>query len=64
MPEDLIVAARNQAGLHATSVEWLELARGFNREYVDGQGRGVSHVTDETTNRALWKHYRKVMAEA
>src|SRR5262247_1121556 len=27
MPEDLIVAARNQAGLHAASVGWIELAR-------------------------------------
>ena len=42
----------------------VKLARGFNREYVDAQGRAVSHVTDETTNRALWKHYRQVMAEA
>ena len=64
MPEDLIVSARNQAGLHGSSVEWLELARGFNREYVDAEGRGVSHVTDETTSRALWKHYRTVMTEA
>ena len=64
MPEDLIVSARNQAGLHASSVEWLELARGLNREYIDAEGRAVSHVTDETTSRALWKHYRTVMTEA
>jgi nitrite reductase/ring-hydroxylating ferredoxin subunit len=61
MPEDLIVASRNQAGLHARSVEWLLLGRGLNREYVDAEGRVVSHVTDETTNRALWHHYRSVM---
>ncbi len=64
MPEDLIVASRNQAGLHARTVEWLLLARGLNREYVDAEGRVVSHVTDETTNRALWHHYRSVMTEA
>ena len=64
MPEDLIVASRNQAGLHARSVEWLLLARGLNREYVDADGRVVSHVTDETTNRALWHHYRAVMTQA
>ena len=64
MPEDLTVAARNQAGLHAATVEWLELARGFNREVEDAEGRIVSHVTDETINRALWKHYRTVMAVA
>ncbi len=63
MPEDLIVASRNQAGLHARTVEWLLLARGLSREYVDAEGRVVSHVTDETTNRALWHHYRSVMTE-
>jgi hypothetical protein len=64
MPEDLMVASRNQLGLHARTTEWLELARGLNRERVDGEGRTVSHVTDETTNRALWRHYRTVMIEA
>jgi phenylpropionate dioxygenase-like ring-hydroxylating dioxygenase large terminal subunit len=64
MPEDLIIAGRNQAGLHARSVQWLLLGRGLNREYVDAEGRVVSHVTDETTNRALWHHYRSVMSEA
>jgi len=64
MPDDLIVARRNQAGLQASLAEWIELSRGLNREYVDADGRGVSHVTDETTNRALWRHYRQVMVEA
>jgi hypothetical protein len=64
MPEDLIVASRNQAGLHARTVEWLLLGRGLSREYVDAEGRVVSHVTDETTNRALWHHYRAVMTAA
>ena len=64
MPEDLIVASRNQAGLHARTTEWLLLGRGLNREAVDAEGRVVSHVTDETTNRALWHHYRTVMSEA
>jgi hypothetical protein len=39
------------------------LSRGLDREYVDADGRAVSHVTDETTNRALWRHYRSVMTE-
>ncbi len=64
MPEDLIIATRNQQGLRARTPEWLLLSRGLNREYVDDQGRAVSHVTDETTNRALWRHYRAVMTEA
>lgn len=64
MPEDLAIAARNHAGLQARYVEWLELSRGLNRETMDAEGRLVSHVTDETINRALWKHYRAVMAGA
>jgi phenylpropionate dioxygenase-like ring-hydroxylating dioxygenase large terminal subunit len=64
MPEDLTAASRNQLGLHARTVAWLELSRGLNRERVDAEGRTVSHVTDETTNRALWRHYRTVMADA
>jgi hypothetical protein len=64
MPEDLAIAARNQAGLGARHVEWLELRRGLNREAPDTEGRVVSHVTDETINRALWRHYRAVMAGA
>ena len=64
MPDDLIVAARNQRGLKARMPEWLLLSRGLNREHVDTDGRTVSHVTDETTNRGLWRHYRAVMTEA
>jgi hypothetical protein len=61
LPEDVTIAARNQVGLHAHRAEWLVYRRGKNREYVDAQGRVVSHVTDETTNRAFWAHYRKLM---
>jgi hypothetical protein len=63
MPDDLIVACRNQLGLHAQTTPWLLLGRGLNRETVDTEGRTVSHVTDETTNRGFWRHYRTVMAE-
>ena len=64
MPEDLTIAARNQLGLQARTPKWLLLSRGLDREYVDAAGRAVSHVTDETTNRALWRHYRTVMTDA
>ena len=43
--------------------EWLLLSRGLNREVVDAEGRTVSHVTDETTNRGFWRHFRTVMSE-
>ena len=65
MPEDLTVAARNQLGLHARTVAVAASSAGAsNRERVDAEGRTVSHVTDETTNRALWRHYRTVMTDA
>jgi nitrite reductase/ring-hydroxylating ferredoxin subunit len=64
MPDDLTVAARNQLGLQARTAPWLLLGRGLNREVIDAEGRAVSHVTDETTNRGLWRHYRAVMTEA
>jgi nitrite reductase/ring-hydroxylating ferredoxin subunit len=64
MPDDLIVAGRNQLGLRARTSPWLLLGRGLDRETVDGDGRIVSHVTDETTNRGFFHHLRAVMSEA
>ena len=61
LPEDVTIASRNQVGLTTRNAEWLELSRGLNREYVDDQDQRVGHMTDETTNRAFWLHYRKVM---
>jgi len=63
MPEDLTIAGRNQLGLAARTAPWLLLSRGLNRECQDDAGRTVSHVTDETTNRGFWRHYRAVMAD-
>jgi len=63
MPEDLVIASRNQQGLQARTPEWLLLSRGLHREVVDDEGRTVSHVTDETTNRGFWHHFRTVMSE-
>jgi phenylpropionate dioxygenase-like ring-hydroxylating dioxygenase large terminal subunit len=63
LPDDATIAGRNQVGLQVRTAEWLDLQRGLHREYIDSAGRRVSHLTDETTNRAFWRHYRKVMAE-
>ncbi|MBM4257291.1 MAG: Rieske 2Fe-2S domain-containing protein [Deltaproteobacteria bacterium] len=60
--DDATIASRNQVGLAARNPEWLDIGRGLHREEVDGEGRRVSHLTDETTNRAFWKHYRTVMS--
>ena len=63
MPDDLTVAARNQLGLHAGTAAWLR-SRAASPGRRRRRGPGVSHVTDETTNRGLWKHYRAVMSGA
>jgi phenylpropionate dioxygenase-like ring-hydroxylating dioxygenase large terminal subunit len=60
--DDAAIASRNQMGLEARTPEWLDIGRGLHREEVDSEGRRVAHVTDETTNRAFWKHYRTVMS--
>jgi phenylpropionate dioxygenase-like ring-hydroxylating dioxygenase large terminal subunit len=60
--DDATIASRNQVGLEARNPEWLDIGRGLHREEIDGEGRRVAHLTDETTNRAFWKHYRTVMS--
>ena len=61
--DDATIASRNQVGLATRNPEWLDIGRGLHREEVDSEGRRVAHLTDETTNRAFWKHYRTVMTE-
>lgn len=61
VPEDAAIAARNQIGLQARNPEWIKLGRGLGREFIDDRSRRVGHMTDETTNRGLWRHYRQVM---
>ncbi|MBV1876525.1 MAG: Rieske 2Fe-2S domain-containing protein [Pseudomonadales bacterium] len=65
LPEDAAMAERNQLGLEAQYPEWLDLRRGLDREAVDAEnGLLTSAVSDETTNRAFWRHYLTLMSEA
>jgi len=58
--DDATLAERNQIGLGARRPEWVDLSRGLARQTdVDGVIEG--HFTDETSARAFWLHYRKVM---
>ena len=65
MPEDLIIASRNQLGLHARTPEWLLLSRG-PQPRVRGRPRAARSPTSPTRRptAALWRHYRTVMTEA
>jgi hypothetical protein len=59
--DDCEMMERNQAGLAAQQPEWLELRRGTEREFADAGGL-ASNVTDETSQRGIWRQYRRLMA--
>ena len=61
LADDVTIAERTQIGLAAHGSDWLDLSRGMDREGVDEQGHPVSHLSDETANRAFWSHYKTVM---
>lgn len=60
-PDDFEAYERNQVGFQARVNEWLVLRRGLHREHREEGGTLASHETDETTQRAIWRHYREVM---
>lgn len=62
IPDDCEMMERNQVGLAAQQPEWLVLRRGMRREYTDADGALASNVTDETSQRGIWRQYRRVMA--
>ena len=61
LADDVTIAERTQIGLRAHGSDWLDLSRGVDREEVDEDGHPVSHLSDETSNRAFWNHYKAVM---
>lgn len=60
-PDDFEAYERNQVGFQARVNEWLVLRRGLHREHREEGGTRAGHETDETTQRAIWRHYREVM---
>ena len=63
LPDDAVIAERMQQGWRvdrAARDGWIDLSRGAARERSDALGK-VGHVSDETTNRGFWQHYRHVM---
>jgi phenylpropionate dioxygenase-like ring-hydroxylating dioxygenase large terminal subunit len=64
LADDAEMSERNQRGLAAGSPEWITLARGLERESTTEDGLACSNVTDETPQRAIWRHYRSVMSAA
>ncbi|HEV8713340.1 MAG TPA: aromatic ring-hydroxylating dioxygenase subunit alpha [Candidatus Binatia bacterium] len=61
--DDLEMFERNQAGLSARVDPWLLLARGRQRERRDGDGTIVAQMTDEVTQRGIWRQWKKMMVQ-
>jgi hypothetical protein len=60
-PDDLEMFERLQTGLKNDLDPWLILARGMNREHRDPDGTRVGHVTDEVTQRGIFREWKRVM---
>ncbi|MBI3993761.1 MAG: Rieske 2Fe-2S domain-containing protein [Candidatus Lambdaproteobacteria bacterium] len=70
LADDAAAAERQQYGFGASRADlsdggaahtWVDLSRGQRREQVAADGVRVSLLSDETTNRGFWRHYRSVM---
>ena len=62
LADDAEMYERNQRGVAARAPEWLVISRGLERERRDERGFTISDVTDELPQRAIWRHYRSLMA--
>jgi len=61
LADDGIISERQQIALQGKS-DWLDLSRGLERETIGDDGILAGHISDETTNRSFWHHYRDVMS--
>jgi len=60
LPDDGAITERQSQGFLGNAMD-VDMRRGINREKVGEDGVITSHITDETSQRAFWNHYRKVM---
>ncbi len=63
VPDDAVTAERIQSAVRAGQ-GWMDMSRGLAREHVGAHGERSALVSDETTNRGFWRHYRQVMTGA
>jgi len=61
--DDLEMFERNQIGLSARVDPWLLLSRGTEQQYQNTDGTIVGQMTDEVTQRGIWRHWKKVMSQ-
>jgi phenylpropionate dioxygenase-like ring-hydroxylating dioxygenase large terminal subunit len=60
-PDDQEMFERMQVGFGNDLDPWLLLSRGMNRERIEVDGTRVGHVTDEVTQRGIWREWKRVM---
>jgi phenylpropionate dioxygenase-like ring-hydroxylating dioxygenase large terminal subunit len=60
LADDATIAERAQKALQA-GTPWCDLSRGIDREIVREDGVKESRMSDETSNRGFWHHYRSMM---
>ncbi|MDB5795469.1 MAG: Dioxygenase large subunit [Noviherbaspirillum sp.] len=60
-PDDVEAFTRCQEGLQVTSAEWVIFLRGLERETHTADGEVVSDVTDEVTQRGIYREWKKQM---
>jgi fatty-acyl-CoA synthase len=63
LADDSDMYERNQRGVRVRRPEWLMLRRGLHRERLDENGLLIGDATDEVPQRAIWRHYRRLMAQ-
>ncbi|WP_226369820.1 aromatic ring-hydroxylating oxygenase subunit alpha [Pseudonocardia oceani] len=59
--DDSAMYERNFRGMAAQRPEWLLRSRGLHREQTLPDGVEVSHATDDTSHRAFWRNYLRLM---
>jgi phenylpropionate dioxygenase-like ring-hydroxylating dioxygenase large terminal subunit len=61
--DDLEMFERNQMGLSASVDPWLLLSRGIEQQHQGTDGAIVGQITDEVTQRGIWRHWKKIMSQ-
>lgn len=65
-PDDMEMFERTQAGTVSDSDPWIYLNRGLADQRMEKDDFGVEAMTSqnlgETTQRGIWRHYKKVMS--
>ncbi|MEX0405297.1 Rieske 2Fe-2S domain-containing protein [Aquibium sp. LZ166] len=60
-PDDAEIFERTQRGMHAQVEPWIDISRGLNRERIDEDGTTIGLISDEVTQRAQVREWRRLM---